>query len=155
MSRLNYFGTDAALHEELWDKLGSLDCEQIAQRAGCESLHDPECCILKLVNTDYVIDIDNRKIYISDEDEKNVTGYLEQLCLLAYLINAKKSVLAGKLVKAVSLPGGTFFFRGPHELPITKLANTFGDAPELLKEAGSSLGGRVRDYGDGAIELFL
>jgi hypothetical protein len=143
------------LHEKLWDKLKGVDCEQIARWAACQGRHSPERCILKLVNTDYVIDIDNRKIYIPNEDEKNDTGYLEQLCLLAYLINAKKSGLAGKLVKAVSLPGGAFFFRGPHELPTAKLVNAFGDAPELLKEAGVSLGGKVRDYGDGAIELFV
>ena len=142
------------MHEELWGKLDGFDCEELARRAGCESLREPARCILKLANTDYVINLANRKIFVRDDEKANV-GYLEQLCLLAYLIGAKESAPAGKLVKALSLPGGAFFFRGPHELPTAKLANAFGDNPELLKKAGVSLGGRVCDHGDAAVELFV
>lgn len=140
------------MHEELWQKLEGHDCEQIAARVGCESSPDRRQCILKLINTEYVIDLEGREIYIRDDEQKGV-GYLEQLCLLAYLINGKDYPLSGKLVKAVSLPGGAFFFRGPHELPTAKLEKAFGDAPESLKAAGAGLGGRICDYGDGAIEL--
>ena len=142
-------------HEELWQKLEGFDSGQIGQRAKCDSLLDPERCVLKLVNTEYVVDLANREIYIRDDDEKNDIGYLEQLCLLAYLINSKDLPLAEKLVKAVSLPGGAFFFRGPHELPTAKLEKAFGDNPDLLSQAAVRLGGRVCDYGDASIEVFV
>ncbi|MHC4158199.1 MAG: DUF3786 domain-containing protein, partial [Planctomycetota bacterium] len=57
--------------------------------------------------------------------------------------------------KAESLPGGEFFFRGPHVLPTRKLAEIFGAKPELLYEAGKRLGAKKCDFGDGSVELLV
>jgi hypothetical protein len=56
--------------------------------------------------------------------------FLEELCILAYLINAKDLPLAGKLVKTEDLPSGQF--RWPHSLPTDRLEKTFGHCPEVL-----------------------
>ena len=71
-------------------------------------------------------------------------GFVEQLCILTYLISVKDLPLTNKLVKAERLPGGEFFFRGPHGLGTEKLAKAFGERPELLYEASEGLGGERR-----------
>ena len=61
--------------------------------------------------------------------------------------------LANRLVKAEYLPGGEFFFRGPHILPVKKLADAFGANPSLLYQAGMQFGAEKCDFGDASVEL--
>ncbi|MHC4571093.1 MAG: DUF3786 domain-containing protein [Planctomycetota bacterium] len=124
-------------NEELWQQLCELDGEQTAQRAKCQYLTDPERYLITLLNTEYVVNLSDRQIFPSQPGSEPAE-FLEQLCLLAYLINTKDLPLADKLVTAESLPGGAFFFRGPHMLPTQKLEETFGDKPDLLYKAGTA-----------------
>ena len=84
-----------------------------------------------------------------------LTGFLEKLCLLAYLINAKDLPPAGKLVNGLALPGGQFFFRGVHCLPTEKLEQVFGDRPETLLDAAKPLGAKPCEFGGASILLNL
>jgi hypothetical protein len=79
--------------------------------------------------------------------------FLEQLCILAYLINAQDLPPTGKLVGANSLPGGQFFFRGLHCLPTEKLEKAFGDRPEVLHQASARFGAEQCEFGDSSIRL--
>jgi len=80
-------------------------------------------------------------------------GFIEELCLLTYLLNATDVPFAHELVRAEKLDTGGFFFRGSHQLPLKKLQNAFGEAPEKLKEAGQLLDARPCDFGDISIEV--
>jgi hypothetical protein len=139
-------------HEELWRQLADLDRQQTSQRAQCQYFCDPERYLITLLNTEYVVNLSDRQIF-SSQPGSEPAEFLEQLCLLAYLINAKDLPLADKLVTAESLPGGQFFFRGPHMLPTQKLEKTFGDKPELLYRAGASLNAKKYDFGDASVQL--
>ena len=141
-------------HEELWQQLAGLDGQQTAQRAKCQYLCDPERYVIKLLNIEYVVNLSDKQIFSSQLDSEPAE-FLQQLCLLAYLINAKDLSLAVKLVSAESLPGGEFFFRGPHVLPTRKLQETFGDKPELLYKAGARLNAGQCDFGDASVQLLV
>ncbi|MHC4734749.1 MAG: DUF3786 domain-containing protein [Planctomycetota bacterium] len=82
-------------------------------------------------------------------------GFLEQLCLLAYLINAKEIPLANKFVGVENLPSGQFFFRGLHSLPTEKLEEVFGKSPESLYEVSERFDAKRCEFGDASIELYL
>jgi hypothetical protein len=142
------------LHEELWQQLASLDRQKTSQRAKCQYLADPERYVITLLNTEYVVNLTAQQIF-SAQPGSEPAEFLEQLCLLAYLINAKDLPLADKLVSAESLPGGAFFFRGPHALPTRKLEETFGDKPDLLYEAGARLNAKQRDFGDASVQFLV
>jgi hypothetical protein len=142
------------LHEELWQQLAGLDRQQTSQRAKCNYLADPERYVIKLLNTEYVVNLTAQQIF-SAQASSEPAEFLEQLCLLAYLINAKDLPLADKLVSAESLQGGAFFFRGPHALPTRKLEETFGDKPDLLYEAGARLNAKRRDFGDASVQFLV
>lgn len=81
--------------------------------------------------------------------------FLEQLCLLAYLINARDLPLADKLVGAETLPGGQFFFRGLHSLPTEKLKNVFGNCPEVLHRVSAQFDAERCEFGDASIRLYV
>ncbi len=79
--------------------------------------------------------------------------FLEQLCILAYLVNARDLPLAGKLVSVERLDPGGFFFRGSHALATEELAEIFGSEPQLLHNVGRMLNATARTFGDASIQL--
>lgn len=151
------------MHEGLWAKLATLDPIETARRAKCEYIPATGYYGVALLGRRFIVDPAERRIYQKGttpdvpENSKHghKAGFLEQLCILAYLINATETPLANKLVRAEALEAGTFFFRGPHTLPAEKLVAAFGYDPLLLYEAGKQLGARRQNYGDASIELFV
>jgi len=142
-------------HEGLWQQLDKLDHNTTAQRAKCEYLADPPRYVISLLNTEYVVDLSDKQIFPTQSSPPPTpAGFIEQLCLLAYLINAKEVPLANTYVKAENLPSGQFFFRGLHSLPTKKLEEAFGKSPELLYKASERFDGKKREFGDASIEFY-
>ncbi len=141
-------------HEGLWEQLDGLDGAETARRADCQYLDDPQRYVLTLLSTEYVVNTSDRSILaVGTDSTDQPTDFLEQLCLLAYLINARDLPLADKLVGENALPGGQFFFRGVHCLPTQKLEEAFGDRPEALLDASARFGAKHCEFGDASIRL--
>jgi len=152
------------MHEGLWEKVVALDGAETARRAKCKYIPSTNHYQVVFLGRTYILEPAERRIYQKESakyDLKHIqntrhvpdAGFLEQLCILAYLINARDVPLANKLVRAEALESGTFYFRGPHELPTRKLVEVFGDEPALLTRAGEKLGAKICDYPDASIEL--
>jgi hypothetical protein len=141
-------------NEGLWEQLEKLDCAGTAHRANCEFLSDENCYTIQFLNAQCTVDLSAKKIYSTGEDspEKPAT-FLEELCLLAYLINAKDLSPTNKLVKAEALPAGQFFFRGLHALPTKKLEEVFGANPDSLLKISQRFNAKKREFGDASITL--
>ena len=143
-------------HEGLWEQLEKLDGIKTAQRAKCQYLNNPERYIVPLLNTEYMVNLSDRNIFsVQQDSSQEPAEFLEQLCLLAYLINAQDLPLANKLVKAEALPAGQFFFRGLHSLPTKKLEKTFGDCPEVLHKISVPFAAEQCEFGDASIQLYI
>lgn len=141
-------------HEGLWEQLEKLDGQQTAQRAKCQYVTGSQRYIITLLNTEYVVNVADKQIFsIRDPSKPQPAEFLQQLCLLAYLINAKDIPLADKLISAEALPGGQFFFRGIHCLPIGKLEEAFGEHPESLYQIVKKLEAKKCEFGDASIEF--
>jgi hypothetical protein len=140
-------------NEGLWQQLVRQDGEQTARRAKCRYVDESKRCILVLLNNEYVADLSNRQVLSAADSSP--AGFGEGLCILAYLINSRDLPIAGKLTPPERLPGGQFFFRGPHELPTDKLKQVFGESPESLYEVADEFGAKRRDFGDASIELYV
>ena len=141
-------------HEGLWEQLDRLAPQETARRAKCDYEKDHGRYIVTFLNKKYVVEPSLRRIFAAGlESQRQDANFLEQLCILAYLINAKDIPLAGKLVGATALAGGEFFFRGLHCLPTDKLARAFGRSPERLYQAAAQLNAKQTEFGDAAIQL--
>ncbi len=150
-------------HEGLWEQLDKLDGTKTAQRAKCQYLRSPERYIITLLNTEYVVNLSDRNIFSARSGSPQSAGhltvepaeFLEQLCILAYLINAQDLPLTDKLVGAESLRGGQFFFRGLHSLPTKKLEQAFGNRPEVLHHVSAQFDAERCEFGDASIRLYI
>ncbi|MHC4625121.1 MAG: DUF3786 domain-containing protein [Planctomycetota bacterium] len=140
-------------NEGLWQQVVKQDGEQTARRAKCRYVDESKRCILVLLNKEYAVDLSNRQVAAAADGA--AAGFGEELCILAYLINSRDLPVAEKLTPPERLPGGQFFFRGPHELPTDKLEEVFGERPERLYEVLDEFGAQRREYGDASIELHI
>ncbi len=142
-------------HDSLWAQLEKLDCTKTAQRAKCKYLNDQRHYIVRLLNTEYIVNLSGRNVYSNHADSlQKPETFLEEICLLAYLINAKDMPLANKLVRVEALPGGQFFFRGPHRLPAEKLEKAFGTHPESLLQISEQFEAKICEFGDASVTLY-
>ena len=150
-------------HEGLWEQLDKLDGTKTAQRAKCQYLTNPVRYIVTLLNAEYVVNLSDRNIFSVQSGSPQSAGhltvepaeFLEQLCILAYLINAQDLPLADKLIGAETLPGGQFFFRGLHSLPTKKLEQAFGNRPEVLHRISARFDAEQCEFGDASIRLYV
>ena len=143
------------MHEQFWERLAGLPREETAKRAKCRYLAESDSFLVPLLSTDYVVDPARRTIRVAQASEDRCAGYLQQLCLLAYLVDAKALPPTGQLVSVEKLDPGGFFFRGSHRLPMEKLASVFGPDPQLLHKVGRVLNAVPRAFGDAAVELLV
>lgn len=141
------------MHEQFWERLAGLPREETARRAKCRYLADSDSFAVPLLSTDYLVDPTRRTIRLVQGSEDGSVGYLQQLCLLAYLVDAKDLPPAGQLISVEKLDPGGFFFRGSHRLPLERLASVFGSDPQLLHRVGRVLNAVPRGFGDAAAEL--
>lgn len=149
--------------------MADVDPQETAQRARCryvglESRELPGDSkqstagywVISFMGREYKVDPMRHTINVLDNNTTpRAADFMEQLCILAYLIKAQDMPPTNKLTGVGQLAGGEFFFRGIHEMPTDKIAEAFGKSPQQLCEAGEGLGGRRVQYGDGAIELHL
>jgi len=143
-------------HEGLWEQLDKLDRQKTAKRAKCQYRSDPERYVITLLNTEYVVNLSDKEIFSEQSGSPPAAAeFLEQLCILTYLINAQDLPIANKLARPETLPGGQFFFRGLHKLPTEKLESAFGQCPERLYEVSERFGAKRCEFGDASIELYV
>ena len=143
-------------HEGLWQQLIGLDRQKTAENAKCQYHSDPERYLVTMLNTEYVVNLSNRQIFSVQAGSPPVPAeFLEQLCLLAYLINAQDLPVANKLVRPETLPGGQFFFRGLHSLPTEKLEGAFGQCPERLYQVAEQFDAKRCEFGDASIQFHV
>lgn len=140
------------MHEQLWTKLGQLDGAETASRSKCRFDTESGIYSVDLLGTEFQVEGDQRMIYRSGNPDEGAS-FIEQLCILAYLINSSEFLCANKLVSGDKLDSGQFFFRGPHALPTGKLEEIFGDDPNLLIEGGRAVHAKQLEYGDASIEV--
>jgi hypothetical protein len=144
----------AIAHEALWEQLQKLQPQETARRADCVYEGQSGRYAVRFVGTAYSADPGLRQILEQlPGGEWKEAGYLEQLCILAYLINAKERPPAGRMAGPAGLTGGEFFFRGLHSLPTDKLSKAFGNNPQRLLEAAERLGAVPRNLGDAGVEV--
>ena len=144
------------LHDSHWERLASLEPDDVCRRAGAQ--HDPVtgCYLVPLLNRRVRVDPAARSVAWDGDvgADERPPGFTVALVSVVYLVGAKEIRPSGEWVTGESLPAGTFFFRGPHAMPTEELALRYGKDREGLLAAGARLGGTVGDMGDACVELW-
>lgn len=140
-------------NEGLWQQVLGLDGVKTAQRAKCRYFNEPSRYVITLINSEYIVNLEDKEVLTARDSTR--AGFVEELCILAYLINSRDLPVANKPTMAQALPGGQFFFRGLHKLDTGKLEDAFGQHPERLYEIMDKFGAKRCEFGDASIELYV
>ncbi len=142
-----------------WDKLLSLHPADVCRRT--EALYHParEGYVLPVYNLRYLILPKAKEILRmewNDKTTKEAVSSFFSLMVLVYLTEAKEIKPTHTWVSEKDLPGGSTFFRGPHQLQVKEIEERFGKNPDDFLRAGKRLGGSEVLYGDRgfALEVF-
>ena len=142
--------------EWAWDILAELAPEDVQGRACVSYDRATSAYCLTSLGQDLTIAPKERKISAKTPFGRylvDALGYLSQLSVLRYLVDAKDIPLTGELVKPSELPGGEIFVKGTHVLPLNKITGRFDQRPAEFLQKGKELGGFAADYGDIAVRL--
>ena len=97
--------------------------------------------------------------YEIDPGQCTITGISDEftppheyfyLFIIYYLLRAKEINLSGEWVSEKDLPGGSTFFRGPHNIPTDLICDRFHNDIESFKKRCEQLRGTAVDMGDAA-----
>ena len=133
--------------ELAWSKLTDSNIQALSVDAGA-SFHNSEI-LLPTFNQRIVIDITTRSMRIGSEE----LAIFDKILALHYLLGCDRSKPTGNLISFAQAPGGEVYYSAFKKRSIDRLAEMFGDAPERLVRAGSSLGGEPLKMATAAVKL--
>jgi hypothetical protein len=120
----------------IWEDLSKLPPEETAKKTGTELNFENDKAIYSFPFFQEIYKLDtNLKLLIAPKGAKST--FQELVTISSYFINTLKGPapgISGKEVGPFTLPSGSFFFKGPHALPGSSLAEKYGEEPEKLKE---------------------
>jgi len=137
------------IHPAHWERLESLPSDDVCARSG--ATYDPasNAYTVPLLNERIRVSVADRTVWRSD----NVTSFNVALLSVVYLIEARSAPQSGEWTTPEALPAGSFFFRGPHAVPTSEVAQRFARDKDLFLEAGRRLGARAVEGGDACVEI--
>ncbi|MFC1989119.1 DUF3786 domain-containing protein [Chloroflexota bacterium] len=129
------------------------DIEQQCRKSGSKyQIIDSKGIIAtQYLNQSYLITLPDIKISLEDGAEE--VPVRERILILHYLIAAKGTPAANKLITFRELPEGKVYFPTFSQRIIKPLLNHFGKEPHILVDLAKKLGGHEVDYGDIAVTI--
>ena len=136
-----------------------MDIKQQCSRSGARYVH-PGRVTVEYLNQSYVISIPGMEISLTDslnhsegQAASEDIDLKDRILILHYLITARGTRNAGKLIGFKQVPGGLFEYASFSREVLMPLLEHFGKEPERLAEAAANLGGARASYGDAAVSI--
>jgi hypothetical protein len=151
------FNMQSPGEEKAWEVLGGLHYQDVCKNAA--AAYDSACMsyLIRSFCWEFSVSPEEKVIKSSVEPGKILIeryGYFFRHSCLWYLIYAKYISLTGKLVKPSDIKGGEMFFRGSHVLPLSNIANKYGNDTKAFLNRGAKLCAELLDYGDASLRLW-
>ncbi len=130
------------------------DPEILCREGRCNYSNDMRQYTIEVWGDQYLFDLTNSKI-----DHVFAAGPLPHeyfdLFVMYYLLRAKNICLTGEWVSEKDLPGGSTFFRGPHQIPTDLISKRFDNDLQKFKIWCETLGGTPLEMADAAFRFFI
>jgi hypothetical protein len=106
---------------------------------------------IEYLNQSYRITKPDIEISLMDSQEE--VSMRDKVLILHYLLSAKGTPIANKLISFKELPGGSNYFRTFSKRAIEPLMEHFGEQPHVLIDTAGKLGGHNVALGDVAVTV--
>jgi len=129
------------------------DIEQLCLKSGARYLviGPHKEIAIEYLNQLYRITMPNIEISLMDSQEE--ASIRDKVLILHYLLSAKGTPIANKLIAFKELSGGGNYFRTFSKRAIEPLVEHFGEQPHMLIDTAGKLDGHTAAYGDVAVTV--
>lgn len=140
--------TDPVLYRDLADK----DPDDVCRRALCRYDQETKTYRLDLWGDTWSVMPHENRIERLKAALPEPVEYLG-IFIVNYLLQIQDTEPSGDWISEKDIPGGTTFFRGPHEIPTRMISSRFGEDIDGFKELCRKWGGKPADMGDAAFDF--
>ena len=123
--------------------------KDVCRRASCEYDDINDLFILSVWGKEYGIFPNQFKIKCMDNKIQSLHDYF-YLFIIHYLLTSKEIEITNEWISEKDIPGGTTFFRGPHEIPTNLISFRFNNNINEFKERCEQLHGSPLNMADAA-----
>jgi len=116
-----------------FQELSERDPKDVCRRASCKYDDMNELYRLSVWGDEYGIFPKQLKINCMSNNPQSLHDYF-YLFIIHYLLNSKEIEISNEWISEKDLPGGTTFFRGPHEIPTNLISLRFNNNINEFKE---------------------
>jgi len=129
------------------------DIEQLCLKSGARYLvtGSQKGIAIEYLNQSYRVTMPNTEILLTDSQEE--VSIRDKVLILHYLLSAKGTPIANKLIAFKELSGGSNYSGTFSKRAIEPLVEHFGEQPHLLIDTAGKLGGHTAAYGDVAVTV--
>ncbi|MBF0302161.1 MAG: DUF3786 domain-containing protein [Desulfamplus sp.] len=131
--------------------------EDVCKRALCRYDEIKKCYILSVWNDDYAIYPQDLKIDRIDarEDAPPLHDYF-YVFIINYLLQTKERKICQEWISEKDIPGGSTFFRGPHEIPTYLISKRYsGNIEQFKRVCGQLKGTPINNMADAAYSFTI
>lgn len=139
------YSIDSSYFKELAGK----NPEDLCRLALCDYDKKLKAYILPVWGEEYGIFPDDCKI-LSLRKGKSDVNALFGLFIIYYLLKSRDITVSGEWISEKDIPGGTTFFRGPHEIPTQLIERRYANNIQGFKEICEQLSGNRINMADAA-----
>lgn len=132
--------------------LAAKDPAEVCRRTGCTYDQRSRSYSLKFWGEEYTVSPDRCSVDKAAGGEKSLHEYFF-LFIVHYLLSSGSNEIKNEWISEKDIPGGTTFFRGPHEIPAHRISSRFGNDLEAFKTACERLNGTPIDMADAAFRF--
>ncbi len=132
-----------------FQELSERDPDDVCRRASCKYDDMNKLYILSVWGDEYRIFPNQLKIECMDNSTQNPHDYF-YLFLIHYLLKSKNIEISNEWISEKDIPGGTTFFRGPHEIPTNLISCRFINDINGFKDRCEQLHGIPLNMADAA-----
>ena len=109
-----------------FQELSERDPKDVCRRALCEYDDINELYRLSVWGDEYRIFPNQLKINCMSNNTQSIHDYF-YLFIIHYLLKSKEIEISNEWISEKDIPGGTTFFRGPHEIPTNLICSRFNN----------------------------
>lgn len=129
--------------------LAEKDPEDVCRRALCRYDGNIGCYTLSVWGEDYAVFPEESRIIRLGDDKSDIKTF-QGLFMVHYLLTSKEIPIGKEWISEKDIPGGSTFFRGPHEIPAYLIEKRYGDNVGGFRDVCEQLGGMPLDMADKA-----
>ena len=132
-----------------FQELSEQNPTEVCRRAVCQYDEEARFYTLSVWGDKYRIYPHQNRINCMNEYTERLHEYF-YLFIIHYLLNSKEIDIVDEWISEKDIPGGTTFFRGPHEIPVNLIKDRFDNDIIQFKKRCEQLHGRQLAMADTA-----